>query len=306
MWKARALVNVIKESTDGVRPMDSFDFWREKATPLVNAHRPASAAPFSASRVMAAVTLGIIVDTRSDALGIEQTAKQIRQQDSGAIAISMIVAGDCYQQQADTSVQVRQGGIAIVDMSTPYAVGSSSAYRELRVHLPRDIFAAQVGRIETLAGRNYAAGGPLHGLFASYFRDFAEVLPSMSATEADRGFEGLLFLLQSAVADRAPVAKGQVEPLALRSLAETYIRRHLHDPELDPSRIAAALSISRTRLYEAFAETEGVAATILAARLDAAQRMLVLPGGRRSASCCWTAAFVTPRPSTGPFVAASA
>lgn len=279
MWKARALVNVIRESTDGVRPKDSFDFWREKATPLVNAHRPASAAPFSANRTMAALTLGIFVDTRSDALGIEQTAKQIRQQDSGEIAISMAVSGDCYQQQDETSVQVRRQGIVIVDMSSPYAIGSSSAYRELRVHLPRDVFTAQIGRIETLAGRNYAAGGALHGLFASYFREFAEVLPAMSATEADLGFEGLLFLLQSALADRAPVAKNQVEPLALRSLAETYIGRHLHDPDLDPSRIAAALGISRTRLYEVFAETDGVAATILAARLDAAQRMLVVPGG---------------------------
>jgi AraC-like DNA-binding protein len=279
MWKAGALVNVIRESTDDVRPKDGFDFWREKATPLVNAHRPASGVPFSASRAMAAVTLGIFVDTRSDALGIEQTAKQIRRQDSGEIAISMVVSGDCYQQQGDTSVEVRQGGIAIVDMNSPYAIGSSSAYRELRVHLPRDIFTAQIGRIETLAGRNYAAGGALHGLFASYFQQFADVLPAMSATEADRGFEGLLFLLQSAMAVRAPVAKNQVEPAALRSLAETYIGRHLHDPDLDPSRIAAALSISRTRLYEAFAETDGVAATILAARLDAAQRMLVLPEG---------------------------
>jgi len=262
-----------------VRAKDSFDFWREKATPLVNAHRPESAVPFSARRAMAAVSLGSFVDTRSDALGIEQTAKQIHQQGSEDIAISMVVSGDCYQQQGETSVQVREGGIAIVDMNSPYAIGSSSAYRELRVHLPRDIFSAQVGRVETLAGRNYAAGGALHGLFASYFREFADVLPAMSATEADLGFEGLLYLLQSALAVRAPVAKSQLDPPALRSLAETYIRRHLHDPDLDPNRIAAALGISRTRLYEAFADTEGVAATILAARLDAAQRMLVLPGG---------------------------
>jgi AraC-like DNA-binding protein len=270
---------MIRESTDGVRAKDSFDFWREKATPLVNAHRPESAVPFSARRAIAAVSLGSFVDTRSDALGIEQTAKQIHQQGSEDIAISMVVSGDCYQQQGETSVQVREGGIAIVDMNSPYAIGSSSAYRELRVHLPRDIFSAQVGRVETLAGRNYAAGGALHGLFASYFREFADVLPAMSATEADLGFEGLLYLLQSALAVRAPVAKSQLDPLALRSLAETYIRRHLHNPDLDPSRAAAALGISRTRLYEAFADTEGVAATILAARLDAAQRMLVLPGG---------------------------
>jgi AraC-like DNA-binding protein len=279
MWKARALVKMIRESTEGLHPKEGFDFWREKATPLVNAHRPASAAPFSASRAMAAVSLGSFVDTRSDALGIEQTAKQIRQQDSDLIAISMAVSGDCYQQQGDTSVQVSHGGIAIVDMNSPYAMGSSSAYRELRVHLPRDIFTAHIGRIETLAGRSYAAGGALHGLFASYFREFAELLPAMTAADADRGFEGLLYLLQSALSVRAPVAKGPVGPLALRSLAETYIRRHLHDPDLDPNRIAAALSISRTRLYEVFAETDGVAATILAARLDAAQRMLMLPGG---------------------------
>ena len=189
------------------------------------------------------------------------------------------MSGDCYQRQGDTSVQVGPGGIAIVDMSSPYAIGSLSTYRELRVHLPRDVFTAQIGRIETLAGRNYAAGGALTGCSCRYFREFADLLPAMSATEADRGFEGLLFLLQSALAGRAPVAKNQVEPAALRSLAETYIRRHLHDPDLDPNRIAAALSISRTRLYEVFAGTDGVAATILAARLAAAQRMLVLPGG---------------------------
>jgi AraC family transcriptional regulator, positive regulator of tynA and feaB len=273
------LIKIIEQSTAGLRSKDTFDFWWQSAMPFVDAHHPASAVPFSASRVLAMATLGTFMDTRSEPVGIERMADRVRQHQYDQIGVSLFLSGDGYQRQGERSERIRPGDIAIVDMGRPFASGGSSAYRELRLHLPRKIFAAQIGRTEMLAGRCFPAGGALQALFAAYYQGFADALPAVSAAEADRGFEAVLHLLQSALGGHASVSHAEVGPQALRGLAEVYMRRHLHDPDLDPMRIAAALNVSRTRLYEAFSESEGIAATLLDARLDAARRQIVLPGG---------------------------
>lgn len=273
------MIKIIKQSTDGLRPKDSFDFWWQSAMPFVDAHHPSSSVPFSASRVVATASLGTFMDTRSEPVEIERMADRIQQHQYDQIGVSLFLSGDGYQRQGERSEMIRPGDIAIVDMGCPFASGGSTAYRELRLHVPRKIFAAQIGRVETLAGRCFPAGGALQALFAAYYQGFADALPTMQPAEAERGFEAVLHLLQSALGSHAPVSHAEVGPHALRGLAEVYIRRHLHDPDLDPMRIAVALNVSRTRLYEAFAESEGIAATLLDARLDAARRQIMLPGG---------------------------
>ncbi|WP_158284815.1 helix-turn-helix domain-containing protein [Hoeflea marina] len=238
---------------------------------MVDASTPDIAA-FTASRQFTALDLGDLLDTRSSAVCIERTRAQVRQDDLDNVAISVFLSRDGRIAQGGDSAAVGPGDIGIVDMSRPFLNSCSGEYRELRIHLTRDVFNAQIGKLDSMAGRNFAAGSPLQALFVGHLQAYVAGLPEMSAVEANIGFEGVLHLLQHALGRHRP--DGDIRARTVRDLAEAMIRRRLHDQALDPNEIGKALGVSRTRLYEAFAETEGVAATILNARLDATRRQI--------------------------------
>lgn len=59
--------------------------------------------------------------------------------------------------------------------------------------------------------------------------------------------------------------------------ALAYIRTNLADPDLDADRVAAALFISRRRLYQLFDDGQGVSERIRAMRLERAKALLADP-----------------------------
>jgi AraC-like DNA-binding protein len=59
-----------------------------------------------------------------------------------------------------------------------------------------------------------------------------------------------------------------------RQLAERFIADHLTDPALSPEAVAADQNVSLRQLSRAFAEGRGIAATIVQARLEHADRLL--------------------------------
>ena len=56
-----------------------------------------------------------------------------------------------------------------------------------------------------------------------------------------------------------------------------YVHRHLTDPELSADRIAAALFISRRRLYQLFDDGDGISGRIRRMRIDRAKQLLADP-----------------------------
>jgi AraC-like DNA-binding protein len=69
----------------------------------------------------------------------------------------------------------------------------------------------------------------------------------------------------------------------LYTAAKNFIDGHLHDPDLSPSTVAAALHVSRRTLYRSFAEKEqSVASYIRTARLRRVRREMEAAGGMTS------------------------
>jgi transcriptional regulator GlxA family with amidase domain len=74
-------------------------------------------------------------------------------------------------------------------------------------------------------------------------------------------------------------AEGTTTAVARRREALVWIRRHLRDPSISVSSVAAAIGVSERHLARAFEETGvGVARTILEMRLDLAHRLLTGAG----------------------------
>lgn len=108
-------------------------------------------------------------------------------------------------------------------------------------------------------------------LVARHMADVFAVAPCLDAPEAATVAEGLLDLLAAGFNATVRPGSGRVDPAAtddaLFLRARLFIRERVDQPDLDPDGVAAALGISRSRLYAAFQRSGGVAAYIRDLRL---------------------------------------
>lgn len=104
-------------------------------------------------------------------------------------------------------------------------------------------------------------------------------------------------LLLRAIEQHRDAGSGEIAP-AHRVQALRHIDAHLADPALCPAGVAAALHISRRRLYQVFAsDGDGVAGTIRRRRLEQARRVLGDPSHRRVSVAEVGAAVGLPNPA---------
>ena len=95
--------------------------------------------------------------------------------------------------------------------------------------------------------------------------------------------DGVLHLLSGLVNTSlgAPInPDGTLERNTLLALALRHIEVLLGDPRLDVATLARAVGVSRSRLYDAFAERGGVASAIRDARLERVRLHLGAPAAR--------------------------
>jgi AraC-like DNA-binding protein len=172
--------------------------------------------------------------------------------------------------------------MVLYDLGRPYAATSKVPYRELRLYVPRELFAARVGRIEDLSGLHLRSGGTF-GMFKAYLSAYAAALPTLSEREADIALDGVLHLLSGLVGSVLDAKREEGTDLAvetLLALARQHIQARLADPGLDVAQLARRVGVSRTRLYAAFAGGTGVGTAIRDARLDRVRQRLLSPADR--------------------------
>ncbi|MEA1832367.1 helix-turn-helix domain-containing protein [Methylobacterium durans] len=266
------------QSTHRVEPKRAFDYWRSTALARVDATPLESETGFTASRLLAVFDHGMLMRTRSSPLVVERQPQQIRRDGHDDVCLSLIVSGCGHQEQGNRGGIIGVGDIGLVSLDRPFVLGAREPYEELRLNISRPLFLAHVGSVEEIAGRRYPASA-LGDLFASYLGTFAATVERMSEAEAAHAFEGALHLLRGILQHPGERREADLSATALRSLAQAYIERRLHDPDLGPAGLCAALRVSRTRLYAAFAAEGGIAAAIRDARLDRAHRRLSSAAG---------------------------
>lgn len=271
-------VKTFVQSTAEVEPGRAFEYWRDSLSALsgVDIHTTKPASSFSAGRFIARATHSVLLHTKSDQVGVTRLAHHIRRDDDDAVAIAMPLSGRGYFEQGNRGARKAPGDISLVDTNRPYQAGAYEAYAELRLRVSRSLFRTHVGEPDVYAGRMIPSG-PHSALFASYLQTYAGLVGRMSDAEAKVAIEGALHLIRTFTA----ASEGPVSSEALRSLALVHIERGLHDPQFGPDTMCRSLQVSRTRLYAAFADGEGVVATIRDARLDRARTYLSHPAQAR-------------------------
>ncbi|NEU12724.1 helix-turn-helix domain-containing protein [Methylobacterium sp. BTF04] len=269
-----SFVKTLVQSTREVEPERAFEFWQHSvlAAGGVDTQGSEQTQGFAAGRFVARATHSVLLHTKSDEIAIARLTHHIRKDDVDMVSIAMFLRGSGYFEQGNRGARMVPGDISIVDTNRPFQAGGYEAYEELRIHISRSVFQTHVGEPEAFAGRMIRSG-PHSTLFANYLQTYASLVGQMPDVEAGVAIEGALHLLRSFTT----TSEVAVSTEALRSLAMVHIERCLHNPGFGPDAMCKSLCVSRTRLYAAFADGEGVAASIRDARLDRARRYLSDP-----------------------------
>ncbi len=273
-----SFVKTFVQSTEEVETGRAFEYWRDSISALsgVDIHTTKPASAFSAGRFIARASHSVLLHTRSDQVGVTRLAHHIRRDEDDSVSLAMFLSGSGYFEQGNRGARMVPGDISLVDAHRPYQVGGYEAYEEVRLRVSRSLFRTHVGEPDVYAGR-VIPSGPHSALFASYLQTYAGLVGRMSEAEAKVAIEGALHLVRTFTT----TSEGPVSSEALRSLALVHIERGLHDPHFGPEAMCRSLQVSRTRLYAAFAEGDGVVATIRDARLDRARAYLSHPAQAR-------------------------
>ncbi|MCJ2087672.1 helix-turn-helix domain-containing protein [Methylobacterium sp. E-005] len=272
-----ALVPSLVESTHHIEPERAFDFWR--TTALARFGDIARLRPkerFSAKRLTVVSADWILTHTISSPVGVTIRPRHIDRSGRDMVVIGLAVDGIGYQEQCGSGAQLWAGDVGFLSRGQPMVAGAQSDYEEIRLALPRETFEARIGPIDTLVGRSIRADGG-SAAFGAFLRTVTASIAWMSEAEAEAAIDGALHLLGTLVGSRTGEAGADLSRVAVESLARAQIARRIHDPNLDPAEIYAALGISRSSLYRAFAASGGIAAAIRDTRFDLARRRLEAP-----------------------------
>jgi len=272
-----AIVPSLVESTQHIEPQRAFEYWRCTALARFGEiARPHPRERFAARRLTVASAHWLLTHTISSPVGVTVRSRHIDRNARDMVVIGLAVDGIGYQEQRGRGAQLHAGDVSFLSRAQPLVAGTQSNYEEIRLVVPRETFEARVGRADALLGRSIGAqaGG---AEFGPRLRAIARSVAWMTEEEAQAAVDGALHLLGCLVGDPADRAGAKVSQGAVRSLAHAHIARRMHDPALNPSDIPVALGISRSSLYRAFADSDGIAAAIRDARLDLARRRLETP-----------------------------
>jgi len=247
----------------------AFDYWRHTVMPTVDLERLDLDRPFSASRMVAQSKFGGIFHTVSRPYSLERTPHHVRRDGRDEVGVMLVLKGRGYVENGRNGTLLSIGDLAFQTWGQQGSGGGLTDFEEIRLTIPRATFQSKIGDVHEFAGSRIPAG-PLNELFFAYVTTFAASVHTMSQAETGIAIESALHLLRGIVQGHTPPAEEELSASALRSLALARIEHCLHDPEFRATTLAADLCVSRSRLYAAFAGSNGIAAVIRDARLDRA------------------------------------
>ena len=277
----RRLVKCITQSTEGIAARERWDFWKDTTLAAVNAKASGDQGAFGARRTVSQTAFGTLIETTSEPLSMYRPKSKIARDGIDHACLVVALAGSGVIDQVNRPEDVlRAGDLILYDLGRPYTAASIEPYHEMRLYVPRDVFAMRIGRIESFSGFRLRGGSGLVDLFTTYLANYSASLPHLSERHADIGMDGVIHLLSGLVKTSLEVSNDEGADWShdsLRNLALRHIEMLLGDTRLDVAMLTRAVGVSRSRLYNAFAAYGGVASAIRDARLDRARLRLTAP-----------------------------
>ncbi len=260
--------------------MDAEEVWREALRPIYELQR--SKTEFEALIHTWSLD-GKMLLTRhftKDEVWFKRTRRRIATSGVEHYLVHCLLGGSLASESEGAQQRVALNSIAVRDTSVEN-VGFAVNAPMLTLSVPRAALDRLMPEGAKLHGATFAAADPVGALMSSHVVALANVLTDMSTDQSRVAAEATIGLLASCllpqvveIDESRPDAR--LSPM-LRARALAMIERRLLDPELGVESLCKSLRLSRTSLYELFADRGGVANAIRGKRLDEAYRRLADP-----------------------------
>lgn len=208
----------------------------------------------------------------------ERSSTRVRSDGVDQIIVSCVLEGDSIMEVEGKRRIVPGRELQFYDLART-AMHESRGAPSVSLLAPRDMFEDILSDLGPLHGLIL---GPLNDMVVEHFQALAKYGSSIPEASAPGVARATIELLCAAVrASPAAPSFSSGAPAQVMRQARAYIAAHMTEGEITPQTLASHLSVSRTRLYEAFAPFGGVSNYIRDSRLRAVRRALLDPRERR-------------------------
>ncbi len=222
---------------------------------------------------------------RGTGIRLNRTREHLRASGADMVALAIQTHGLGRFVQGDVARVVRPSDLVLVDLTQPYEFawvgnGSCTSFQVglAELGLPVEAVRRAQGGLET--------NPALHRLLVDHLAHLRTEIDSITRSVGAGQHIGEATIQMARALIEAPGTEPATQSAALLPRILGWIRRHLDDPDLTPSRIAAVHQISLRHLYNIWPPDQpSVAAWIINERLTAAHAELARcgPGGHIAA-----------------------
>ncbi len=272
-------------STHGMDPRRKLNFWNECAaesfSPLVS--DPADIRSFNGSIARTRIGDITLAEVYSDAQIVRHSRAHVARTRDSMFFLQLQIEGESIGRQDGREALLRPGDFTLCHNARHYELVFPAANRMLVLGIPEADLQRHIACPESLVAIAMDASTGVRRLLSRFLKNFwVECTQQLDDAAAGRVTVALLDLVSAAYAE-IPRSQSEFSPLAVahRLRIINYIEAHLHDPELTPTRIAAACKMTPRYLHHLHSDqNETVARYILRRRLEACARAL-LSGAQR-------------------------
>jgi AraC family transcriptional activator of tynA and feaB len=274
------MTQIVTFSTAGLEPRMKLNCWNERASesfsPLVS--DPEDIRNFNGSIARTVIGDLTLADVYSDAQVVHHSRAHVSRTRCALFFLHLQLEGESISRQDGREAHLQAGDFTLCDSTRHYEIVFPGSNRMLVLGIPDAQLRRQIATPECMVAIPIQATAGVRRLFSRFLRAYwAECRRDLDQLCAERVTTAIMDLLGAAYAD-VPCPRSGRSSLATahRLRIINYIEAHLHDPELTPTRIAAACKMTPRYLYHLSSDQEEtVARYILRRRLEVCSRALV-------------------------------
>ena len=277
-------------TTSDLNTTDKLEFWRdvvhERIIPLD--FDVVTEMPFEASLHWTQIGRILLSDIKATPHIACRTTTSISRSGSDALIFNFLHSGqceaeqDCHQTQLNTT-KSSTGMAWFCNAARPYNLRFSQSFHLTTVRIPKNLITRNISGTDLLVAQNLSTASQLYPLVQSYILQLVNTPPALDDTVAEKIATNLADLIAALISERLTSADASLSDSKIASLLRirAYVEAHLHEPDLNPDKVAAAVRMSSRYINQLLqAEETSLSRFIWQRRLQRVSRLLRDPANQ--------------------------
>lgn len=251
---------------------ECFAAWQEKLSLLVDCSIPENSDPaqFDFHGCNWQLPRAFLGRNGGSAMTMSRTQQVIDDRPAPHMILYMVLAGEVIGDYDGLIQEHGPGDIVAVDYSLPYH-SQTSDYEGITLTVDQASLPAEFQN--DAHGLVLTANDHAGAMLGTLLKALVDHIDGLSIDQAQVAVDGILHFAAAAFA--APQTRERRDKRSLFQRASVTARQHLSDPDFGPDELAAALCVSRSKLFRLFEPHSGVQRWLLTERLRASLQSIV-------------------------------